>query len=174
MSRTVLLATDDGRAAAYADMRERALAWARDQDARVILYDRSSESYFVDPYSSGPWTADVESGGGRERLLEPDDLELLGRHYLAVQVTEARRAGVDAFAYLSSKPGPRGMAAVVERLGIDVVVLPAAVAQASLIERVRGNTLERFRALVPVDIMLADARGLTPSSGGNAGVRPLA
>lgn len=122
-------------------MRDRALAWAREQNARVILYDRSSESYFVDPYSSGPWTADVESGG-REGLLEPDDLELLGRHYLALQVNRARREGVDAYAYLSSKPGPRGMADVVQRFGVDVVVLPAAVAQASLIDRVRGNTLD--------------------------------
>ena len=144
-------------------MRDHALAWARDQDARVILYDRSSESYFVDPYSSGPWTADVESGSGREGLLEPKDLELLGRHYLALQVTQSRRAGVDAFAYLSSKPGPRGMAGVVKRLGVDVVVLPAKVAQASLIERVRGNTLDRFRESLSVEIMLGDNRGVEPA-----------
>lgn len=164
MKRTVLLATDNGRHSGYGDMRDRALAWARDQGARVILYDRSSESYFVDPYSSGPWTADVESGGGREGLLEPDDLELLGRHYLALQLTGARRAGVDASAYLSSKPGPRGMADVVQRLGVDVVVLPATVAQASLIDRVLGNTLERFREVLSVEIMLGDARGIGSAS----------
>lgn len=166
MKRTVLLATDDGRNSGYGDMRDRAVAWAREQDARVILYDRSSESYFVDPYSSGPWTADVESGGGREGLLEPGDLELLGRHYLALQVTEARGAGVDASAYLSSKPGPRGMADVVRRLGVDVVILPATVAQASLIDRVRGNTLDRFREVLAVDVMLADARGIAPAPPG--------
>ena len=164
MKRTVLLATDDGRNSGYGDMRDRALAWAREQDARVILYDRSSESYFVDPYSSGPWTADVEDGGGREGLLEPNDLELLGRHYLALQLTGARRAGVDASAYLSSKPGPRGMADVVKRFGVDVVVLPATVAQASLIDRVRGNTLERFREILSVDVMLGDAQELGPAS----------
>lgn len=166
MKRTVLLATDDGRNAGYGAMRDKALAWAREQDARVILYDRTSESYFVDPYSSGPWTADVESGKGREGLLGPDDLELLGRHYLALQVTGANRAGVDASAYLSSKPGPRGMADVVQRLGVDVVVLPATVAQASLIDRVRGNTLDRFREVLPVEVMLGDARGIVPPSPG--------
>ena len=163
MKRTVLLATDDGSNSGYGDMRDRALAWARDQDARVILYDRSSESYFVDPYSSGPWTADVESDGGREGLLEPDDLELLGRHYLALQLTAARRAGVDASAYLSSKPGPRGMSDVVQRFGVDVVVLPATVAHASLIDRVRGNTLDRFREILSVEVMLGDARGIAPA-----------
>jgi hypothetical protein len=164
VKRTVLLATDDGRNSGYGDMRDPALAWAHGQDARVILYDRSSESYFVDPYSSGPWTADVESAGGREGLLEPDELELLGRHYLALQVIGARRAGVDAYAYLSSKPGPRGMADVVQRLGVDVVVLPTMVAHASLIDRVRGNTLERFREILSVEIMLGDARGISPAA----------
>jgi len=166
LKRTVLLATDDGRNSGYGDMRDRALAWAREQDARVILYDRSSESYFVDPYATGPWTADVETGGGREGLLEPNDLELLGRHYLALQVTAARRAGVDAYAYLASKPGPHGMADVVQRFGADVVVLPATIAQASFLDRVRGNALGRFQEAFSAKVMLGDARGLYPASPG--------
>jgi len=56
------------------------------------------------------------------------------------------------------------MADVVQRFGVDVVVLPATVAQASLIDRVRGNTLERFREILSVDVMLGDAQELSPAS----------
>lgn len=173
MIRTVLLATDDGAPGSpYAEMRPAALRWAADAGARVILYDRSAESYFVDPYPSGPWTADVEGSADASTLLEPGVLTAMGRAYLAEQVSAARAAGVDAYAWLPTRPGPAGMAEAVELFGADVVVLPQALASPSLLDRVRGNTVDRFRGALSVDIALGthDAvvagayRGAKPTS----------
>lgn len=165
MTRTILLATDDGRDPAYAAMRAPVLRWARDAGARVVLYDRSAESYFVDPYPSGPWTADVEEEPSRERLLGPNDLEMLGRHYLAEQVKEGRAAGVDAHGWLPTKPGPAGMAEAVGRFEVDLVILPAPVKAPSLLDRVRGNTVERFRSALSVPVEVADQDGLRQPAG---------
>ena len=169
MTRTILLATDDGRDPAYGAMREPVLRWAAAQHARVVLYDRSAESYFVDPYPSGPWTADVEGGPDRRALLDPQQLELLGRHYLAEQVRSARGAGVEAGGWLPSRPGSRGMTEAVEAVGADLVVLPASVSQPSLFDRVRGNTLTGFRDALSVPVTVADQRGVSAEATAPAG-----
>lgn len=160
MTRTVLVATDDGRDAAYARMRAPAIRWAADAGARVVLYDRSAESYFVDPYPSGPWTADVESGPQRRSVLEPRDLELLGRHYLAEQVTEARATGADVAAWLPSTPGPKGMAEAVDACEADTIILPSSIERPSLVDRVSGNTLDRIRKALTVSIAIGDQDGV--------------
>jgi hypothetical protein len=169
MTRTILLATDDGRDPAYAEMRTSALEWAATEKARVILYDRSAESYFIDPYPSGPWTADVEDGPDRRALLDPRELEMLGRHYLAEQVVTARNAGVDAAAWLPSRPGVRGMADAVSTFGADLVILPASVSKPSLFDRVRGNTLDGFRAALSIPVVVADRNGVASASPAAAG-----
>lgn len=152
---TLLVATDDGRDSTVAPAREAALRWARSHDARVILHDRAAESYFVDPYPSGRWTADVEDGPSRETLLGPRDLELLGRHYLAEQIVFARRAGVDAHAWLPPRPGTAGMAEAIRRFGVDAVVLPDSISRPSLVDRVSGNTIDRFRDRLSVPVVIA-------------------
>ncbi len=162
MSGPVVVATDDGRDPAYAAMRSAALAWARDRGSSVVLYDRSAESYFIDPYPSGTWTADVEGGPDRARLASADDLELLGRHYLAEQLRGARDAGTEIGAWLPPKPGPAGMAEAVDRFGAEAVVLPSSLASPSLFDRVRGNSIDRFRAALSVDVLIADAGGVRP------------
>lgn len=163
MTGTVVVATDDGRDPAYAGMRRAALSWARDRGSRVVLYDRSAESYFIDPYPSGSWTADVEGGADRTRLATADDLEMLGRHYLAEQLREARDADVEVGAWLPPKPGPAGMAEAVSRFGADAVVLPMSLLSPSLFDRVRGNTIDRFRASLPVELLVADEDGVRPA-----------
>ncbi len=161
MTSTILLATDDGRDPAYAEMREPVLRWAASQQARVVLYDRSAESYFVDPYPSGPWTADVEGGPERRALLEPQQLEMMGRHYLAEQVRSAREAGVTAGGWLPSRPGTRGMDDAVSAIGADLVILPAPASRPSLLDRVRGNTLAGFREVLSVPVAVADRSGVS-------------
>jgi hypothetical protein len=161
MTRTILLATDDGRDPAYSEMREPVLRWAAGQEARVVLYDRSAESYFVDPYPSGPWTADVEGGPDRRAALDPQQLEMMGRHYLAEQVRSARGAGVKAGGWLPSRPGSRGMADAVSAVGADLVILPTSVSRPSLFDRVRGNTLDGFREALAVPVAVADRSGIS-------------
>jgi hypothetical protein len=160
VSRTVIIATDDRVASPYAEMRGSAVRWAAREGARVILYDRSAESYFLDPYPRGPWTADVEGAPLRESLLAPAQLEPLGRHYLAEQVGAVREEGLDAYAWLPTRPGVTGMADAVERFGADLVILPSSLERPSLIDRVRGNTLERFRAGVPTQVAIAGPQGV--------------
>lgn len=161
MTRTILLATDDGRDPAFGEMRGHALRWAAAQEARVVLYDRSAESYFVDPYPSGPWTADVEGGPDRQALLDPRQLEMMGRHYLAEQVRSARSAGVRAGGWLPSRPGTRGMVEAVAAVGADLVIMPAAASRPSLFDRVRGNTLAGFREALSVPVAVADESGVS-------------
>jgi len=52
-STMLLVATDDGTDPAYAVCRRAGLEVARREGATVVLYDRSSESYLVDPMSPG-------------------------------------------------------------------------------------------------------------------------
>lgn len=160
MTYLVLLTTDDGRDPAYAAMREGALGWARSGEYRVVLYDRSAESYFVDPYPNGAWAADVDDGPTRERLLSARDLEIVGRHYLADQVRQAEAGGLEVSAWLPPTPGTAGMAEAIDRFGVDVVILPASMSAPSLVDRVRGNTLDRFRSALAVDILVGDAGGV--------------
>jgi hypothetical protein len=66
---------------------------ARREGAAVVLYDRSSESYLVDPYASGPWTSQNHGPAGKT-LLNPNKLVRLGRRYLADQVAEGHPLGL--------------------------------------------------------------------------------
>lgn len=84
----------------------------------------------------------------------------MGRDYLADQVAEARRAGADAHGWLPSRPGPGGMADAVRRFDAELVILPAALARPSLIDRVRGNTLDRFIHELPVEVAAATSAGV--------------
>ncbi len=92
--------------------------------ARVLFYDRSAESRFVDPYASGPWTSENPWSRG-ERMLDPDELRYLGRDYLAEDVVEAAARGVPAGAWLPHGAGPGAMAEAIERFRCDLVVVPA-------------------------------------------------
>ena len=84
-STMLLVATDDGADPAYAVCRRAGLDLARREGAAVILYDRSAESYLVDPYEYGPWTSQNHGPAG-DRPLDLPDLLRLGRRYLAEQV----------------------------------------------------------------------------------------
>ena len=76
-STMLLVATDDGVDPAYAVCRRAGLEVARREGAAVVLYDRSSESYLVDPYESGPWTSQNHGPAGKT-LLTPNELIRLG------------------------------------------------------------------------------------------------
>ena len=92
-STMLLVATDDGVDPSYAACRRAGLEVARREGAAVVLYDRSSESYLVDPYESGPWTSQNHGPAG-ETLLDINELVRLGRRYLADQVAEGRALGL--------------------------------------------------------------------------------
>jgi hypothetical protein len=66
---TFLVATDRGDDPASAVTLETALQLAREASARVVLYDRSAESLFTDPFEAAAWA------GGQiptwEQVLSP-------------------------------------------------------------------------------------------------------
>jgi anti-sigma factor RsiW len=152
----VVAATDDGLDPAYQATRQAAFAVAAREGARVVLFDRSPELYLVDPYERAR-----RHNGGRPRssLLNQRTASRLGRPYLAEQLAEARRLGLDGAAWVARGHGPEALAAACEVLDAERVVLPAALATPPLIDRVRGHTLTAFRRRVPARITLADLDG---------------
>jgi Putative zinc-finger len=148
----VLAATDDGLDPAYRATRQAAYAVAAREGARVVLFDRSPELYLVDPY---------EQDGGRlgSSLLSERTASRLGRPYLAEQLAEAGRLGLDGAAWVARGHGPDALAAACDVLDAERVVLPATLATPPLIDRVRGHTLAAFRRRVTARISLADLDG---------------
>ena len=151
----VLAATDDGLDPAYQATRQAAFAVAAREGARLVLFDRSPELYLVDPYEP------ALGNGGRPRssLLNQRTASRQGRPYLAEQLGEAGRLGLDGAAWVARGHGPDALAAACQVLEAERVVLPAALATPPLIDRVRGHTLAAFRRRVPARITLADLDG---------------
>jgi hypothetical protein len=152
----VLAATDDGIDPIYQATRQAGFAVAARDGARVVLFDRSPELYLVDPYDPG---RDGHRGRPRTSLLNQRTASRLGRPYLAEQLAEARRLGLDGAAWVARGHGPDALAAACELLDVERVVLPATLASPALVDRVRGHTLAAFRRRVPARISLADTDG---------------
>jgi anti-sigma factor RsiW len=150
----VLAATDDGLDPAYQATRQAAFAVAAREGARVVLFDRSPELYLVDPYERARG-----NGGPRSSLLSQRTAGRVGRAYLAEQLAEVNRLGLDGAAWVARGHGPDALAAACEVLDAERVVLPATLAAPPLIDRVRGHTLAAFRRRVPARITLADLDG---------------
>jgi hypothetical protein len=158
-STMLLVTTDDGADPAYAVCRRTGLEVARREGAAVVLYDRSSESYLVDPYESGPWTSQNHGPAGKT-LLTPNELVRLGRRYLADQVAEGRALGLQVGAWLARGTGPAAMADACERLQVQQAILPAKLARPSLRDRVLGRTLADFQARLPAKITVVNDDGV--------------
>jgi hypothetical protein len=141
------VATDRGDDPASAVTLELGLQLAREAGARVVLYDRSAESSFTDPFEAPAWA------GGQlptwEQLLSPPQLRHLGYGYLAEQLNYAKAMGLDAAAWLPFGVGPAVMGRCVAAWGVTQVVLPAKVANPSAWARLRGHTLADFQANLP-------------------------
>jgi anti-sigma factor RsiW len=151
----VVAATDDGLDPAYRATRQAAFAVAARDGARLVLFDRSPELYLVDPYEP----ARGNGGGPRSSLLSQRTAGRAGRPYLADQLAEARRLGLDGAAWVARGHGPDALAAACQVLEAERVVLPASLAAPPLVDRVRGHTLAAFRRRVPARISLADLDG---------------
>jgi hypothetical protein len=168
-----LVATDDGHDPAYAATRAAGLQLAGATGSRVVLYDRSSESYWTYPYDPNICLSSV---AGRGQLLGPQALRRLGYGYLADQLEQARAMGLDADAALAWGAGPAAMVRCCRRVGVTHVILPATVARPSLLDRLLRRRVADFRdrlagvatVLVGPDEVLGELHAL-----GNA-IRPKA
>ena len=90
-------------------------------------------------------------------MREIDYLQVLRDEGTAL--AEASQLGLDGAAWVARGHGPDALAAACELLDAERVVLPAALATPTLIDRVRGHTLAAFRRRVPARITLADLDG---------------
>lgn len=152
-----LVATDDG-SGLYGENRRAGLELALKDEARVVLYDRSSESYLVDPYPVGAWSSGQDAVSAASKM-DPRTLRSLGRTYLADQLVAARGGGLDVIAYLAMGHGAPALAEAVERLHPDLLVLPAAMARPTLVDRLRRNTLDDLRQRTRVEVHLVQPPG---------------
>jgi hypothetical protein len=137
-----LVATDDGHDPAYAATRAAGLQLARATGSRVVLYDRSSESFWTDPYDPNFRSPSV---GGRGQLLGPEALRPLGYGYLADQLEQARAMGLDAEGALAWGVGPAAMVRCCQQAGVTHVILPATLARPSLLDHLLRRRVADFR-----------------------------
>ncbi len=114
---------------------------ARAAHARLILYDIDAAQLLAAPTPtewSGEGTAEEYPD-----LLDPPALEAAGRHAIAAQVSHARAEGIQAWGWLPSQKGAGGLEEYAGQQGVDLIMLPASMAEAGLMDRLRGATLER-------------------------------
>jgi hypothetical protein len=131
---------------------------ARRSGGRLVLYDASSATAFTEPIASPVSAEGVEEQFGDP--LGPEELERLGRPSIAKRVLRAREEGVDAWGWLPSEHGVEAMWADARRRGADLVVLPADLAEPSVLERLRGERLDdETLSDAPTPVLVVDESG---------------
>jgi len=134
-SRAVLAITsDDDR---FRRARVEAVRIAAGQGARLILYDWDAATVLGDPLPS-TWSGDGTDEATPSELGE-DELEAAGRAPIARQVRDARRAGVDATAWLPSKPGADAMIRWARDHGATTIVVPDDLDEPGNLERLAAG-----------------------------------
>ncbi|MCC6383075.1 MAG: hypothetical protein IT304_11270 [Dehalococcoidia bacterium] len=125
----------------YRAVREAAIETARAAEARLILYDIDAAQMFASPLPTEEWSGEGDRDLWPDKLA-PDDLERAGRHGVAEQVRAARRAGVQAFAWLPQKKGADGLAEYAEAQGADLIMMPEQMEDPGVVDRLRGASVE--------------------------------
>jgi hypothetical protein len=146
-ARTVLTLTDGGREPAYDESLDVAISLARALGARLLLIDRSAETWADTPHAVGPMSAEEA-----RRLRGPHIRE-------ALDLAEA--AGLDVTVWAWTLPLPESYDDAVERNHVDVSVLPERFQRPTLLERLMGTRVARVaKEIVPrVPIVEVGPRG---------------
>jgi hypothetical protein len=125
--------------------------------ARLLLYDSTSGSAFTEPVAS-----ELSAEGESEKfgpLLSDVDLETLGRQEVARHVREAREGGIDAWGRLASQHGVEPFLEFAASQGADLVLLPEELEDPTIVDRLRGETVDEAEDKSSVPIALVDRRG---------------
>jgi hypothetical protein len=134
-----------------------AMAAAEDAPgARLVAYDSSSASALTEPVAAPVSAEGVGDQYGE--LLSPEELDTLGRRTIARRVEDARRQGVDAWGRLASHHGMEALMAFAEAQHANLVLLPEELDDPSLVDRVRGDTLEDASEASEVPIKVVSRR----------------
>jgi nucleotide-binding universal stress UspA family protein len=122
-------------------VRDAAVDLARQNRARVILYDRDAASSFSDPLPN-QWASQAEGAQFGDPLSD-QELVKLGREPLARKVAAAREDGVDAWGWLPGEHGTDAMVDYARDRGADLLLLPAELDEPGLGERLKGETVAK-------------------------------
>src|SRR5262245_18307500 len=107
----------------YARIRRAATKRAHDEHATLILYDIDAASSSLESPVPTEWSGEGTDEGVGDRL-GPQELEVAGREAIARQVTEARRAGIDAWGWLPSGSGTEALIEHAARQPGSVLLVP--------------------------------------------------
>ena len=153
---TILVETASRNDPEFEPVRAAAIRIAAASQARLVLYDSAAESYFTDPYPSGPWTADVDGPNG-DRPLTDVEIRDLGRNALAWQMASMCGSGGAALAWLPRGVGAPAMAAATRQSRASLVI--RASGSNSLKRRLTRRTNAAYRSAVPAPIVTVDSTG---------------
>jgi hypothetical protein len=147
---------DDDR---FRTARVEAVRIAAEDGSRLILYDWDAATVLGDPLPSN-WSAE---GAGTKTPSELDEvaLEAAGRAPIAQQVRDARRAGVEASAWLPSEPGPDAMVRWALEHGAGTIVVPEDLGERGKLETLATGTTDPAAAVAresPVRVVVVPKR----------------
>ena len=150
------ITSDDDR---FRATRVEAVRIAAGAGSRLILYDWDAATVLGDPLPSS-WSAE---GTDTETPSELDEraLEAAGRAPIARQVRDARRAGVEATAWLPSEPGPDAMVRWAREHGAGTIVVPDDLDERGKLETLATGTTDPAKAVAeqsPVRVVVVPKR----------------
>jgi hypothetical protein len=138
----VVVTADDDR---YVETREAAMQIATRDGARLLLYDWDAATILGDPLPSW-WSGDGAADDVPSELDEAA-LHAAGRSSIADQVAEARSKGIDAAAWLPSKPGAEALAEYARRHGAGPIVVAEDLHATGGLERLTEGPSDPDRAV---------------------------
>jgi len=152
----VAITSDDDR---FRAARVEAVRIATGGGSRLILYDWDAATVLGDPLPSN-WSAEGTDADTPSELDERA-LEAAGRAAIATQVRDARRAGVEASAWLPSEPGADAMVRYAREHGAGTIVVPDDLDERGKLETLATGTTDPAQAVAeesPVRVVVVPKR----------------
>lgn len=142
----------------YAAVRSRAADLAEEGGGEVVLFDLSAASYLVSPYPE-------ENRRNWLRVLGEREMVLFGRASVARQLEGLRSRGVEAGVILPTTHGFQHLAEWVERESVSLILVPASMANPSVLDRLRGYSLGALLEHTGRPVMLVEPDGAMHRAG---------
>lgn len=162
----IVYATEDQR---HPALQAEALRTAQAAQARLIYYDIDAGAGLSSPRPTW-WSADTDEEAivGEGELMDPDQLEAAGRQELAQQVKSARDQGVDAFGWLPEDQSLDTLVDYADEQGASMILVPAELAEASLVERLQGRSLAHLEDNTHAPLVVVSDDGAVETHAPNA------
>lgn len=133
---------------------EQASIIAREEGRRLILIDRNAESITgATPYND--WRGDDDYRPSPDATVDSAIARREGRNELAAHLDSLEPSEVDAGGWFPTAAGLDGIRDAIETFAGEVLVVPAAVRDPSISDRLRGVSLSSLQEL-PVRLVLAE------------------